>query len=46
MTGKISAKVNEDLQKERAKCNFNVEELTNYLDGDAKSTEDRRSYGM
>lgn len=39
------SKVNEDLQNERAKCDFNVEELTNYLDGGVKETEDRRKNG-
>lgn len=37
--------MNEDLQKERAKCEFNVEELTNFLDGGIKATEDRRNDG-
>ncbi|CAB3239676.1 unnamed protein product [Arctia plantaginis] len=36
------AKVNEDLLKERKHCDFNVLELTNYLDGGRKATEDRR----
>ncbi|KAI5632452.1 acyl-CoA oxidase domain-containing protein [Phthorimaea operculella] len=35
-------KVNEDLQKERNRCSFNVEELTNFIDGSAKETADRR----
>ncbi|XP_049873464.1 probable peroxisomal acyl-coenzyme A oxidase 1 [Pectinophora gossypiella] len=35
-------KVNEDLQRERQKCDFNVEELTNYLDGSVKETHERR----
>ncbi|KAF9423220.1 hypothetical protein HW555_001289 [Spodoptera exigua] len=39
---KMSAKVNEDLLTERKKCDFNVEELTNYLDGGAQATENRR----
>ncbi|PZC74072.1 hypothetical protein B5X24_HaOG208389 [Helicoverpa armigera] len=38
----MGAKVNEDLLSERKKCEFNVEELTNYLDGGAKATENRR----
>ncbi|XP_045771505.1 probable peroxisomal acyl-coenzyme A oxidase 1 [Maniola jurtina] len=36
-------KVNEDLLKERAKCNFNVEELTNLLDDGADCTKWRRT---
>ncbi|XP_013149592.1 PREDICTED: probable peroxisomal acyl-coenzyme A oxidase 1 [Papilio polytes] len=36
-------KVNIDLQKERAKCNFNTEELTNLLDWGVKYTERRRN---
>ncbi|KAJ2940647.1 hypothetical protein O0L34_g14754 [Tuta absoluta] len=35
-------KVNEDLQKERNGCSFNVEELTYFLDGSAKETTERR----
>uniref|UniRef100_A0A2A4IZR4 Acyl-coenzyme A oxidase n=1 Tax=Heliothis virescens TaxID=7102 RepID=A0A2A4IZR4_HELVI len=38
----MGAKVNQDLLAERKKCEFNVEELTNYLDGGAKATENRR----
>ncbi|XP_059058335.1 probable peroxisomal acyl-coenzyme A oxidase 1 [Achroia grisella] len=34
--------VNKDLTSERAKCDFNVEELTNYLDGGKESTTRRR----
>lgn len=36
------AGVNVDLENERKKCNFNIEELINYIDGGAKETEDRR----
>ncbi|KAG6460350.1 hypothetical protein O3G_MSEX011938, partial [Manduca sexta] len=35
-------KVNEDIQRERNKCDFNVEELTNYLDGGVEVTRKRR----
>lgn len=38
--------VNADLQREREKCTFNVEELTNFLDGDAKQTMIRRKLGL
>lgn len=38
--------VNMDLQKERAKCTFNIEELTNYLDGGVDMTSNRRRIGM
>lgn len=37
--------VNEDLQRERSKCNFNVEEITHYLDGGADATNKRRDIG-
>lgn len=37
--------VNEDLQKERNKCQFNIEELTNFLDGGAHLTASRRKMG-
>lgn len=37
--------VNVDLQNERNKCDFNVEELTNYLDGGVIETEERRKLG-
>ncbi|XP_072946829.1 acyl-coenzyme A oxidase 1-like [Epargyreus clarus] len=39
---KMISKVNEDLQKERSKCTFNTEELTNFLDGGAQNAERRR----
>ncbi|XP_013176608.1 PREDICTED: probable peroxisomal acyl-coenzyme A oxidase 1 [Papilio xuthus] len=35
--------VNVDLQRERAKCDFNTEELTNFLDWGVKYTEKRRN---
>ncbi|KAJ8736601.1 hypothetical protein PYW08_007257 [Mythimna loreyi] len=35
-------KVNEDLVKERAKCTFNVEELTYFLDGGKDKTLERK----
>lgn len=38
-------KVNEDLQKERNKCDFNVEELTNFLDGGVDETKKRKRIG-
>lgn len=38
-------KVNVDLQNERNRCNFNKEELTNYLDGGVESTIERRRLG-
>lgn len=41
----MSAKVNDDLLSERRKCEFNVEELTNYLDGGAQATQNRRKMG-
>lgn len=41
----MMVKVNEDLQKERNKCDFNVEELTNFLDGGVNETEKRKKIG-
>lgn len=38
--------VNEDLRKEREKCTFNIEELTNFLDGGVNMTIRRRKLGM
>lgn len=38
--------VNEDLKKERLKCTFNTEELTNFLDGGADKTLNRRNLGL
>ncbi|CAH2102902.1 unnamed protein product [Euphydryas editha] len=37
-----STKVNTDLQNERDKCTFNVEELTNFLDEGSHNTKSRR----
>lgn len=42
----VATKVNEDLQRERERCSFSVEELTNFLDGGANFTESRRNMGM
>lgn len=38
--------VNADLQREREKCTFNIEEFTNFLDGNAKTTQSRRELGL
>lgn len=38
--------VNLDLQKEREKCTFNIEELTNFLDGGVDKTLNRRKIGL
>lgn len=38
-------KVNIDLQNERNKCTFNVEELTNFLDEGPQNTKYRRELG-
>lgn len=38
-------KVNPDLQRERDRGNFNVEELTNLLDGGPDKTQERRELG-
>lgn len=42
----MKMKVNEDLQKEREKCTFNIEELTHFLDGGADKTFNRRKLGL
>lgn len=39
---KTKVKVNEDLAKERLKCNFDLEEVTNILDGGKEKTINRR----
>ncbi|KOB77092.1 putative peroxisomal acyl-CoA oxidase 1 [Operophtera brumata] len=39
----VATKVNEDLQREREKCGFSVEELTHFLDGGTHFTESRRN---
>lgn len=41
-----SKMVNEDLQKERGKCNFDIEQLTNLLDRGENYTKQRRFLGM
>lgn len=38
-------KVNEDLVKERLKCDFDLEEVTNILDGGKENTIKRRKIG-
>jgi len=38
--------INEDLKKEREKCIFNKEELTNFLDNGVENTEKRRRLGI
>lgn len=42
---KKKQEVNVDLAKERAKCNFNIEEVTIILDGDENKTSQRRKIG-
>lgn len=37
--------VNEDLRKERETCTFDLDELTNFLDGGAENTRRRRRLG-
>lgn len=36
---------NEDLQKERDKCTFDVTELTHFLDGGPEKTKERKELG-
>lgn len=38
-------KINFDLTKERQQCSFDIEELTNLLDGGSDNTEIRRKKG-
>ena len=40
-----SSKINQDIQRERQKCTFNVKELTNYLDGGSDKTIERKTLG-
>lgn len=42
---KSSVNINEDLAKERLKCNFDLEEVTNILDGGKENTIKRRKIG-
>lgn len=37
--------INQDLLRERKKCTFDPEELTNFLDGGKEKTGERRSRG-
>ncbi|XP_054268638.1 probable peroxisomal acyl-coenzyme A oxidase 1 isoform X2 [Macrosteles quadrilineatus] len=37
-----SSKVNEDIQRERENCSFDVSELTNFLDGGPEKTKERK----
>lgn len=42
----INKKNNPDIVRERQKATFNVEELTNFLDGGKNKTEERRNLGI
>lgn len=44
-TNKEKLNVNKDLAKERLKCNFDIEEVTNIIDGGIKDTLQRRRIG-
>ena len=39
------SKINVDLQRERAKCTFNIEELTTFMDGGPQQTKERKESG-
>lgn len=41
----VEKTINEDLQKERKTYTFNLEELTNFLDGGVEQTKKRRKLG-
>lgn len=43
-TAKIT--INPDLEKERKKCTFDVEELAKYWIGDQQKLEEKRARGM
>lgn len=43
--GAKTLKVNPDLEKERQKCSFNGEELTNWWYGSAAEVQKRRAIG-
>lgn len=38
-------KINPDLVREREKCTFRIEELTNYIDGSQEATAERHARG-
>lgn len=42
---KTSDKVNPDLENERKKCTFTIEELATYWIGDAQKLEEKRARG-
>lgn len=42
---KIKREVNEDLAKERRRCNFDIQEVTFIIDGGEKNTMARRKIG-
>lgn len=42
----MNSTVNVDLQKERDKCTFNIEELTHFLDGGVQNTKNRKQLGL
>lgn len=39
------AEVNKDLQRERDKCSFNVQEMTTFIDGGKERTLERKQRG-
>lgn len=41
----VKTKVNPDLENERRKCTFDVEELARYWIGDQNKLEDKRARG-
>lgn len=38
-------KINQDLQRERDKCTFNIQELTTLIDGGPEKTRERKDRG-
>lgn len=42
---RVKRTVNDDLKREREKCNFNPMELTNLLDGSPENTATRQDLG-
>ena len=41
----VVSKINPDIQEEREKVGFDVEEFTNWYHGGAKNVEEKRFYG-
>lgn len=45
MSSKSGQVCNEDIERERQKCTFNITELTHFLDGGIEKTKERKELG-